>query len=133
MVKEFLRHWSIASPVAHGERQVGAMPYALVDGRVNLAPGGALDDFVAQWTTLPGVGRWTAHYLAMRALSHPDACPVEDLILRRALPNDGTTVSPATLRRHAEAWRPWRAYAVMHLWRDAAHARPSARTTRSSR
>ncbi len=106
---------------------------ALVDGRVNLAPGVALDDFVAQWTTLPGVGRWTAHYLAMRALSHPDACPVEDLILRRALPNDGTTVSPATLRRHAEAWRPWRAYAVMHLWRDAAHARPSARTTRSSR
>lgn len=112
---------------------IRALARALVERRVELTPGTPLDDFVARWTALPGIGAWTAQYLAMRALSHPDACPVEDLILRRALPNDGSTVSPAALRRHAENWRPWRAYAVMHLWRDAAQASAPGRTTRSSR
>lgn len=101
---------------------------ALLDGRVEITPGMPLETFVTQWTTLPGIGRWTAHYLAMRALSHPDACPVEDLVLRRAWPGDGSTATPATLRREAETWRPWRAYAAIHLWNDAA-----ANATRRSR
>ena len=61
---------------------------------------------------LPGVGPWTAHYIAMRALGWRDALPAGDLVLRRAL---GGIVA-RDLQARAEAWRPWRAYAVLHLW-----------------
>jgi AraC family transcriptional regulator of adaptative response / DNA-3-methyladenine glycosylase II len=90
---------------------------ALAEGRVDFRPERTLDEFVAQWTALRGIGAWTAHYIALRALSHPDAFPAEDLILRRAL-IPGTTLTARQLAAHAEAWRPWRAYAVMHLWRS---------------
>jgi AraC family transcriptional regulator of adaptative response / DNA-3-methyladenine glycosylase II len=58
------------------------------------------------------VGRWTAHYLAMRALGWPDAFPEDDLCLRRALGD----VSGAEARAIAEPWRPWRAYGATYLW-----------------
>jgi len=88
---------------------------ALVDGRVDFRRERTLDEFVARWTALPGIGAWTAHYIAMRALSHPDAFPADDLILRRsAVP--GTVLSAKALCVHAEAWRPWRAYSVLPLW-----------------
>jgi AraC family transcriptional regulator of adaptative response / DNA-3-methyladenine glycosylase II len=90
---------------------------ALVEGRVDFRPEHTLDEFVAQWSALRGIGAWTAHYIALRALSHPDAFPAEDLILRRAL-IPGTTLTARQLSLHAEAWRPWRGYAVMHLWRS---------------
>jgi AraC family transcriptional regulator of adaptative response / DNA-3-methyladenine glycosylase II len=61
---------------------------------------------------LPGIGPWTAEYLAMRALHDPDALPSSDLVLRKALDD----VSPRALERRAEAWRPFRSYAVLHLW-----------------
>lgn len=63
-------------------------------------------------TELPGIGPWTAHYIAMRALGDPDAFPAGDLILRR---NAGGLMERELLRR-AEAWRPFRAYAAMLLW-----------------
>jgi AraC family transcriptional regulator of adaptative response / DNA-3-methyladenine glycosylase II len=68
--------------------------------------------FVRRLTALPGVGPWTAAYVAMRALRWPDAFPDGDLALRRAA--GGLTA--AGLRQAAERWRPWRAYAAMHLW-----------------
>jgi AraC family transcriptional regulator of adaptative response / DNA-3-methyladenine glycosylase II len=68
---------------------------------------------------LPGIGPWTANYIALRALGHPDAFPAEDLVLQKALPTDGSRLSAAQLRARAEAWRPWRGYAVLHLWRSA--------------
>jgi AraC family transcriptional regulator of adaptative response / DNA-3-methyladenine glycosylase II len=95
---------------------------ALLDGRVDFRADQPLDAFVERWVALPGIGEWTAHYMAMRALSHPDAFPAADLILRRAASSDGDTMPTRALSALAEAWRPWRAYAVMHLWRGTADA-----------
>lgn len=81
-----------------------------------LQPRGDLEETVARLAELPGIGRWTAHYVAMRALREPDAFPDSDLGLLRALARRGLHPSPAGLPRRAEAWRPWRAYAAMHLW-----------------
>jgi len=92
---------------------------AICMGSVDFRPEQSLDDFVAAWVELPGVGAWTAHYIALRALSHPDAFPAADLVLRKAIGANGALVTPAVLQTIAEQWRPWRAYAVMHLWRSA--------------
>jgi AraC family transcriptional regulator of adaptative response / DNA-3-methyladenine glycosylase II len=67
---------------------------------------------------IPGMGPWTASYIAMRALGEPDAFPASDLGLRRgfaALNGDGLPTA-AELENHSELWRPWRSYAAMHLW-----------------
>ncbi len=100
---------------------------ALLDGRVDFHPEQTLEGFVARWVALPGIGEWTAHYIAMRALSHPDAFPAADLILRRAAAGDGAELSTKALTTVAEAWRPWRAYAVMHLWRASSDTPPTPR------
>ncbi len=92
---------------------------ALLDGRVDFNRGQSLETFVARWTALPGIGDWTAHYIALRVLGHPDAFPAADLVLRRAAAAGGSIPSARALTVRAEAWRPWRAYAVMHLWRGA--------------
>jgi AraC family transcriptional regulator of adaptative response / DNA-3-methyladenine glycosylase II len=65
---------------------------------------------------LPGIGPWTVEYIAMRALRDPDAFPAGDLVLRNALGG----ISARELLARADAWRPWRAYAAMHLWSAAA-------------
>jgi AraC family transcriptional regulator, regulatory protein of adaptative response / DNA-3-methyladenine glycosylase II len=77
-----------------------------------------LERFVAELTALPGIGPWTAHYLAMRALHLPDAFPAADLGVRKALVDrPGAALPPVReVERRAEAWRPFRAYAVLHLW-----------------
>lgn len=98
---------------------VRTLAAALLDGRVGFEPEQTLDDFAAAWSALPGIGPWTAQYLAMRALGHPDGFPAEDLVLQKAVPADGSRLTARALRERAEAWRPWRAYAVIHLWRDA--------------
>ena len=79
---------------------------------------------VAALVALPGVGRWTAEYIAMRALGEPDALPTGDLVLRRV----AGELSAAELDRRSDAWRPWRAYAVMLLWQVAADSAHSRRT-----
>jgi AraC family transcriptional regulator, regulatory protein of adaptative response / DNA-3-methyladenine glycosylase II len=73
---------------------------------------GEPDALVERLVGLPGVGRWTAHCLAMRGLGWPDAFPEDDLILRRALGG----ISGRAARAVAERWRPWRAYGATHLW-----------------
>ncbi|WDS35994.1 DNA-3-methyladenine glycosylase 2 [Pseudoxanthomonas sp.] len=92
---------------------------AVLDGRVDFDAGTTLEQFVERWTALPGIGPWTANYLALRGLGHPDAFPAEDLVLQKALPNDGTRLTARQLLQHAQAWHPWRGYAVLHLWKDA--------------
>jgi 3-methyladenine DNA glycosylase/8-oxoguanine DNA glycosylase len=72
---------------------------------------------VLRLTRLSGIGDWTAQYIAMRAIGEPDAFPSTDLGLLRAA-GDGSPLTPARLLRSAEAWRPWRAYAAMYLWRS---------------
>jgi AraC family transcriptional regulator of adaptative response / DNA-3-methyladenine glycosylase II len=86
---------------------------AVAGGELVLSPG--LDDpdaAIARLLAVPGIGPWTAHYLAMRALRWPDAFPAGDLVLHKAL--DVRTARRAEDR--ARAWQPWRAYAAMHLW-----------------
>jgi len=68
---------------------------------------------------LPGIGPWTAQYIAMRALGYPDAFPVGDLGLIRSLKALNPKADSNALSKHAEHWRPWRAYAAMHLWTGA--------------
>jgi len=72
----------------------------------------SLEGLVDRLRTLPGVGPWTAHYLAMRAFGEVDAFPSGDLVLRKA----AREPLPAALEQRSTAWRPWRAYAAMHLW-----------------
>ncbi len=110
---------------------VRTMAAALLDGRVDFHSERTLDDFTARWVALPGIGPWTAQYIAMRALGHPDAFPTDDLVLRRAASDDGTVLGSKALAAVAETWRPWRAYAVMHLWREAmAQAKPVSGKTK---
>ena len=86
-------------------------PAALATGAVTIDGVRDLEAFVTQLVELPGIGPWTAHYVAMRALHLPDAFPAADLGVKKAL--GGT---PRTAEARAEAWRPFRSYAVMHLW-----------------
>jgi AraC family transcriptional regulator of adaptative response / DNA-3-methyladenine glycosylase II len=72
---------------------------------------------VARLRALPGIGEWTAQYIAMRQLREPDAFPAADVALMRALADaDGVRPTADQLLARAEAWRPWRAYAALHLW-----------------
>lgn len=91
---------------------------AVLDGRVAFRAEQSLAEFEHDLVALPGIGAWTAQYIAMRALAQPDAFPAADLILRRAA-GQGRTLATRELESVAEAWRPWRAYAVMLLWRSA--------------
>jgi len=73
------------------------------------------EEFLRRLCEIPGIGQWTAQYVAMRALGEPDAFPSTDLGLLRAL----SLTSSKELERRAEPWRPWRAYAAVYLWRMA--------------
>ncbi|HEU4611154.1 MAG TPA: DNA-3-methyladenine glycosylase, partial [Kofleriaceae bacterium] len=84
----------------------------VASGALQLDAACELDEFVARLVALPGIGPWTAHYLAMRALHVPDAFPAADLGVQKALRRAG----PRAAEARAEAWRPYRAYAVLHLW-----------------
>jgi AraC family transcriptional regulator of adaptative response / DNA-3-methyladenine glycosylase II len=78
---------------------------------------GDLDAKLARLRALPGIGEWTAQYIAMRALREPDAFPAADIGLLRAMTGrDRVRPTPAVLLARAERWRPWRAYAAQHLW-----------------
>jgi AraC family transcriptional regulator of adaptative response / DNA-3-methyladenine glycosylase II len=80
-------------------------------------PRGDPAEAIARLTALPGIGAWTAHYIALRALRDPDAFPAADIGLQRALAGpDGIRPSSTALEARSQAWRPWRAYAALHLW-----------------
>ncbi|HEX3577925.1 MAG TPA: AlkA N-terminal domain-containing protein [Thermoanaerobaculia bacterium] len=87
---------------------------AVARGDVTFQRGATLDESIARLTALPGIGPWTAHYIAMRALREPDAFPQTDLGIRKA----AGMISDRELLSRAEAWRPYRAYATMLLWRS---------------
>jgi AraC family transcriptional regulator of adaptative response / DNA-3-methyladenine glycosylase II len=95
---------------------VATLARAVRDGRVDLEGSRDLESTVAQLRALPGIGEWTAQSVAMRALQEPDAFPHGDLGLRRALGRRGALASAAEVYGRGEAWRPWRAYAAVHLW-----------------
>jgi AraC family transcriptional regulator of adaptative response / DNA-3-methyladenine glycosylase II len=87
---------------------------SVVSGKIDLEPGADPERVLSLLVELPGIGDWTAQYIALRALRWPDAFPAADLGLLRAW----GAKTPATLRHAAEAWRPWRGYAAMHLWNE---------------
>jgi AraC family transcriptional regulator of adaptative response / DNA-3-methyladenine glycosylase II len=93
-------------------RTLIALAQAVASGTLLLEPGRRIEDVLRQLRELPGVGEWTAQYIAMRALSWPDAFPHADLGIRKALQG----ASPKKVLEVAEKWRPWRAYAALHLW-----------------
>ncbi len=96
---------------------IRGLAQACVDGRIDFSAQQTLDESVDRLCTLPGIGAWTAHYIAMRAHAHPDAFPAGDLVLRK-IAGAGTPISQREMEKLSEAWRPWRAYAVMLLWRS---------------
>jgi AraC family transcriptional regulator of adaptative response / DNA-3-methyladenine glycosylase II len=89
---------------------------ALASGAVGLHPGADREEATARLLALPGIGPWTAGYIGMRALADPDAFPPGDAGVLRALRQLGHAVGPGADTGAAQAWRPWRSYAVHHLW-----------------
>jgi AraC family transcriptional regulator, regulatory protein of adaptative response / DNA-3-methyladenine glycosylase II len=105
---------------------ITSLARAAVEDKRLFHPTRSLDETVARLRSLPGIGEWSAQYIAMRWLREPDAFPAADIGLRRAMAVDGTRPSPTELLRAAERWRPWRAYAAQHLWTaDVPLAAPS--------
>jgi AraC family transcriptional regulator of adaptative response / DNA-3-methyladenine glycosylase II len=102
---------TLGMPRARGHA-IATIAAAIADGALVLDGTLDLDALVERLCALPGIGAWTAHYLAMR-LGEPDAFPAGDLWLRRALDTD-----EKGLLARAEAWRPFRAYAAVHLWQS---------------
>ena len=97
-------------------RSIIALAGEVAAGRLRLAPGVDPQATMRQLVAIPGIGPWTAQYIALRALRWPDAFPKEDGALRKRLGG----VTPAAAEALSLAWRPWRAYATLHLWSTAA-------------
>ena len=114
---------------ARRRRTLQALAGLLAAGELAIDPGSDREEVRARLLALPGVGPWTTEYIAMRALADPDAFLPSDLGVCRALaalgrsgPAPGGACSPRDAARLAERWRPWRAYALAHLWGTLAPA-----------
>lgn len=105
---------TLPMPRARGRALVG-LAAALASGEVALDRGTARDDVRGALLALPGIGPWTADYVAMRALAHPDVFLPTDIGVRNAITGLGHDVADV-LARVDDDWRPWRSYALMHLW-----------------
>jgi AraC family transcriptional regulator of adaptative response / DNA-3-methyladenine glycosylase II len=96
-------------------RSILALAGAVARGDLRLDAYAQVEWTQAQLLALPGIGEWTAQYIALRCLSWPDAFPHTDLIVRRAFPG----MTPQQVLAASERWRPWRGYATLHLWRQS--------------
>jgi AraC family transcriptional regulator of adaptative response / DNA-3-methyladenine glycosylase II len=101
---------------------------ALASGDLTLDLATPVDEFEADLVRLPGVGPWTAGYLAMRVLGNPDVLLTSDLVILQSAAALGLPGSAKALAAHGERWAPWRSYAALHLWR----ARPKPAQPRGS-
>jgi AraC family transcriptional regulator, regulatory protein of adaptative response / DNA-3-methyladenine glycosylase II len=106
---------SLPMPRSRAEALV-ALAGALASGELSLDPGASREDAGRKLLAMKGIGPWTAGYIRMRALSDPDAFLPGDAGVRRGLRALGAGASPESTARLAEGWRPWRSYAVQHLW-----------------
>jgi len=104
----------IGLPAARAE-SIRALACAVADGQISFAGGVDLAAFLKRFRELPGIGDWTAQYVAMLAFGDPDAFPASDLGLLHAT----GTGHPRELEKLSSPWRPWRAYAAMCLWQGA--------------
>ncbi len=112
---------SLAMPRTRRATVIGLIE-ALRDGRVELSVGGDWNRARNQLGELPGIGPWTVETIAMRGLGDPDAFIPGDLGVRLAAEKLGLLSKPRALIERSEPWRPWRAYAVQHLWATGTHA-----------
>lgn len=111
----------LALPQAR-RRTLTTLVAALASGELELGPAADWSAARRQLLELPGFGPWTVEVIAMRALGDPDAFPGSDLGVLKAARALGLPTSPAALAAASEGWRPWRAYAVQHLWATGDHA-----------
>jgi AraC family transcriptional regulator of adaptative response / DNA-3-methyladenine glycosylase II len=100
--------------IASRARAIVALAREMAEGRLRLDPTAEVNATVAALEALPGVGPWTAQYIAMRALAWPDAFPHPDVAVLKAMKETNGKRALET----AESWRPWRGYAVLHLWKS---------------
>jgi AraC family transcriptional regulator of adaptative response / DNA-3-methyladenine glycosylase II len=118
---------ALGMPAARRASLRGLAQAAAADTRL-FYPFGTVEEAIARLRALPGVGAWTAQYIALRALREPDAFPAADIgLLRGIAALGGPRPSPVELERRSAPWRPWRAYAAQHLWAaDAARSQADA-------
>jgi AraC family transcriptional regulator of adaptative response / DNA-3-methyladenine glycosylase II len=95
-------------------KSIIALAQAFVAETIRLDVGMSPEIAIKKLTELPGIGQWTAHYIAMRALNWPDAFPKEDIAIRNNLGG----VSTKQAEEMSQLWRPWRSYAVLHIWKN---------------
>jgi len=110
---------------------------AVADGDIDLEPGADRDRTAARLLALPGIGPWTVSYIRMRALADPDVFMASDLGVRRGLQKLGFASGISDIDKLAQRWRPWRSYALAHIWAAATSAattrRPAATAAATTR
>jgi len=97
-------------------RSIQALAKAVHEGALRLDGSPSLDAAIEDLRSIADVTATTAHYIAMRVYREPDAFPSNNRWLRERISNNGAPVSVPELESRADRWRPWRAYAAMHLW-----------------
>jgi len=116
---------SLAGPAAR-RSALHLVATAIAAGQLDLEAGADRAEAVRRLVAIRGVGPWTAGYVAMRALGDPDAFLPGDVALRHAVVRQGGPPDPRGIAALAQRWRPWRSYAVHHLWASLAPAEPAA-------
>jgi AraC family transcriptional regulator of adaptative response / DNA-3-methyladenine glycosylase II len=117
---------ALGMPRARAATLAGLATAVRADDAQLFKRGRDVEETVAKLRTLPGIGEWTAQYIAMRALRETDAFLAGDVALQRLLAHAGQRPSPRELLARAERWRPWRAYAVLHVWTAGADVEADA-------
>ena len=118
------------APLGLNSARAGALltlSRSLTEGKISLSPSADPERAMARLQELPGIGPWTAHYFGMRILGWPDAFIGGDLVVKKAL----APLTPRQIEARSAAWRPWRGYAVMHLWHSTGFFKTNARPATS--
>ena len=102
--------------VRQRQRAIQALAQAVLNGGVHLQPGADIPQTLAALQALPGIGPWTAQYIAMRALRWPDAFVAGDVALHNALGVRATANPQRAAEEASQRWKPWRSYAVVRAW-----------------
>jgi len=124
---------TLGMPASRRQTLLSLARAALADPEL-FEPSQSVEHTVARLVAVPGIGEWTAQYIALRAAREPDAFPASDRgILRGAASTSGTEIDARALERRAERWRPWRAYAAQHLWAADGALREDAQREASAR
>ena len=108
--------------VRQRQAAIHALAQAVSSGQISMHAGADVAATMDALKALPGIGAWTADYIALRALRWPDAFPSGDVALQKALSPDGQRLTARAAESRAERWRPWRAYAVIRAWHSPLHS-----------